>query len=160
MTRCILERVRENSVIAYLPSQEFAVRYPLPPPRAAILSAFLLSLFGTPSLTTGEGRAVVPAIGAKPMALLAFLVLERRPHSREMLAGLLWGESPEAEARASLRQALKQLRDAVGDLVRADRAVVDLADPITCDVTDFLDAVPTLPRSRVAPATRTLPAAR
>ncbi|HET7427777.1 MAG TPA: AAA family ATPase [Gemmatimonadales bacterium] len=75
------------------------------------------------------------------MALLTFLLLERRPHSREMLAGLLWGESPEAEARASLRQALKHLRDVVGDVVRADRAVVDLGGTIGCDVAEFLTAV-------------------
>ena len=57
-----------------------------------------------------------------------------------MLAGLLWGESPEAEARASLRQALKHLRDAVGELLRADRAVVDLTGAVDCDVLDFLAA--------------------
>jgi DNA-binding SARP family transcriptional activator len=83
---------------------------------------------------------VTPTLGAKALALLAFLTLERRPHSREMLAGLLWGESPEAEARASLRQALKQLRDVVGDVLRADRTVIDLAEPIGCDVQEFLAA--------------------
>lgn len=74
------------------------------------------------------------------LALLAFLTLERRAHSRETLAGLLWGESPEAEARASLRQALKHLRDSVGDLLRADRSVVELTGPIACDVLEFLAA--------------------
>ncbi|HET9040326.1 MAG TPA: AAA family ATPase, partial [Gemmatimonadales bacterium] len=74
------------------------------------------------------------------MALLAFLTMERRAHSRETLAGLLWGESPEAEARASLRQALKHLRDAIGDLLRADRSVVELTGPIACDVLEFLAA--------------------
>ncbi len=83
---------------------------------------------------------MTPPLGAKALALMAFLALERRAHSREMLAGLLWGESPEAEARASLRQALKQLRDAVGDLLRADRSVVDLAGPIGSDVQEFLAA--------------------
>ena len=61
-----------------------------------------------------------------------------------MLAGLLWGESPEAEARASLRQALKHLRDAVGDLLQADRAVVSIWPiPIACDVLEFREAVRT-----------------
>lgn len=71
------------------------------------------------------------------MALLAFLVLEPRAHTRESLAGLLWGESPEVEARASLRQALKQLREVLGEGLRADRAAVELAVPPSCDVVDF-----------------------
>ena len=83
------------------------------------MSAFLLRLFGPPLLATGEAGDGVAQLGAKPLALLAYLVLERRPHSREALAGLLWGESPEVEARASLRQALKQLRDVLGDQVHA-----------------------------------------
>lgn len=54
---------------------------------------------------------------AKTMALLAFFALESgRPHSRERLAELLWGGSPEALARKSLRQALYSLRLALGDL--------------------------------------------
>jgi DNA-binding SARP family transcriptional activator len=82
----------------------------------------------------------VAPLGAKPLALLAYLVLERRPHSREALAGLLWGESPEVEARASLRQALKQLRDVLGDLVRAERALVEVTAPLACDVLTFREA--------------------
>jgi DNA-binding SARP family transcriptional activator len=74
------------------------------------------------------------------MALLAFLVLDRRPHSREALAGLLWGESPEIEARASLRQALKQLRECLGEVLQADRANVELAVAVTCDVLEFQSA--------------------
>jgi DNA-binding SARP family transcriptional activator len=105
------------------------------------VSAFSLSLFGAPVLATAEGRPVVPSLGAKPMALLAFLVLERTAHTREALAGLLWGESPEAEARASLRQALKHLREILGDVVHADRALIELAAPVTCDVLEFRAAL-------------------
>ena len=63
----------------------------------------------------------MPQPGGKVLALLTYLVLEPGPHTREELAGLLWGESPEPEARASLRQAIKHLRDALGDIVRSDR---------------------------------------
>jgi DNA-binding SARP family transcriptional activator len=97
----------------------------------------MLRLFGTPLLAEGEGRDGVASLGAKPLALLAYLVLERRPHSREALAGLLWGESPEIEARASLRQALKQLRDVLGEMVHAERAFVELTGPLACDVLEF-----------------------
>lgn len=109
------------------------------------MPAFTLSLLGTPSLATAEGRPVVPAPGGKAMALLAYLQLERRPQSRETLAGLLWGESPEVEARASLRQAVKHLRDILGDVLRAERATVHLPEPLGCDVTEFralLDEAP------------------
>lgn len=90
---------------------------------------------------------MTPALGAKPLALLAFLLLERRAHSREMLAGLLWGESPEAEARASLRQALKHLRDAVGETLQADRTAVDLSDGVGSDVLEFLAAADQNPQA-------------
>jgi DNA-binding SARP family transcriptional activator len=101
------------------------------------VSPFILRLFGTPLLARGEGGEAVTSLGAKPLALLAYLVLERRPHSRETLAGLLWGESPEVEARASLRQALKQLRDVLGETVHAERALVEVSDQLACDVLDF-----------------------
>ena len=101
------------------------------------MPGFRLTLLGTPALTTVEGEPVLPLIGAKALALVAYLQLERRPQSREMLAGLLWGESPEVEARASLRQALKHLRDAMGDVLQADRTMVRLATPLACDVTEF-----------------------
>nr|MBA3895518.1 AAA family ATPase [Gemmatimonadales bacterium] len=80
----------------------------------------------------------MPQPGAKAIALLAYLTLEPRPHSREALADLLWGESPEAEARASLRQVLKQVRTSLGDVVRCDRQVVELAQPLRCDVAEFV----------------------
>jgi DNA-binding SARP family transcriptional activator len=80
----------------------------------------------------------MPQPGAKALALLAYLTLEPRPHTREALADLFWGESTEAEARASLRQALKQLRDSLGEVVHCDRRLVSLAEPVRCDVMEFL----------------------
>jgi DNA-binding SARP family transcriptional activator/predicted ATPase len=52
----------------------------------------------------------------KVRALLAYLVVEAgRPHRREKLAGLLWPNRPEPSARANLRRALSNLRQAIGD---------------------------------------------
>jgi DNA-binding SARP family transcriptional activator len=76
-------------------------------------------------------------LGAKELSLLAYLVLEPGPHSREELATLLWGESSDADARASLRQALKHLRDALGPLLDAERSSVRLDGSIGCDVVAF-----------------------
>lgn len=51
------------------------------------------------------------------MALLAYMVLETKsPHSREKLAGFLWGENPEDRAKQSLRQSLYSIRHALGAL--------------------------------------------
>lgn len=52
----------------------------------------------------------------KSTALLAFLAVEAdRPHRRSMLAGLLWPEFSEKAARASLRNALANLRQSIQD---------------------------------------------
>ncbi|MGH7510145.1 MAG: ATP-binding protein [Gemmatimonadales bacterium] len=105
------------------------------------MAGVALTLLGPPSVTFTEGGTVAPQPGTKILALLTYLVLEPGPHTREELANLLWGESPETEARASLRQALKHLRTALGEIVRCDRAVVQLTEPIECKVRDFRQLV-------------------
>jgi DNA-binding SARP family transcriptional activator len=97
-----------------------------------------LTLIGSPSVCAPDGGRITPQPGAKALALLAYLTLEPRPHTREALADLLWGESAEMEARASLRQALKQLRTSLGDVVHCDRQLVELTERVECDVLEFL----------------------
>ena len=106
----------------------------------------VLALLGPPSVSFTGGGTVTPQPGAKVLALLTFLCLEPGPHTREELAGLLWGESPEVEARASLRQAIKHLRDSLGEIIRSDRSVVELVAPVGCDVRDFRQRVLQEPR--------------
>lgn len=63
-----------------------------------------------------EGEPVTGFESDKVRALLAYLAVEaEQPHRREKLAGLLWPERPEQAARANLRQALSNLRRAIGD---------------------------------------------
>jgi DNA-binding SARP family transcriptional activator len=100
-----------------------------------------LTLLGPPSVSLAEEGTSAPLLGAKDLALLTFLVLEPGPHTREELAGLLWGESSEGESRASLRQSLQHIRTKLGPTVRGDRAVVQLAGPVQCDVRDFREKV-------------------
>lgn len=58
----------------------------------------------------------------KARCLLAMIVLSpEMPMNREQLASLLWDPAPEARARGSLRQSLKELRAALGPL--ADQAI-------------------------------------
>ena len=109
-----------------------------------------LTLLGPPALLDPDGRPLPSQPGAKSLALLGFLLLEARPHTREELAGLLWGESPEAEARASLRQTLKQLRDVLGEGLRGDRRIVELTEPVACDVAEFRRVVGHAPGEAIA----------
>jgi len=70
----------------------------------------------------------------KVKALLAYLALENgRPQSRERLADLFWENTPEEQARTSLRQGLSALRKQIGgalvteqDQVRIDLNLVNL----------------------------------
>ncbi|HEX5691799.1 MAG TPA: BTAD domain-containing putative transcriptional regulator, partial [Roseiflexaceae bacterium] len=69
----------------------------------------------------------------KVRALLAYLAAQpARPHPRASLTGLLWPELPDDAARHNLRQALANLRLALGErearvpLLRIDREVVQL----------------------------------
>ncbi len=103
------------------------------------MSGAVLTLIGSPAVSHPDGERVTPQPGAKALALLAYLTLEPGPHSREMLADLFWGESPEVEARASLRQVIKQLHASLGGLVGSDRRLVALTEPVRCDVVEFLE---------------------
>ena len=72
----------------------------------------------------------------KVRALLAYLAVERdRPHRRDELVGLFWPDSAEEDARTSLRQALAQLRAAIGDsTVLASRESVQWNPDADADV--------------------------
>jgi DNA-binding SARP family transcriptional activator len=108
-----------------------------------------LTLLGPPSVLRSDGGAIVPQPGLKELALLTFLRLEPGPHTRDELAGLLWGESSDGDARASLRQALKHIRSCLGEKIRSDRASVELAEPIGCDVVTFREALLQDPRQAI-----------
>src|SRR5262245_37890531 len=72
-----------------------------------------LVLFGSFHATLGARPVALPL--KKAQALLAFLALapgQRCP--RERLAGLLWSDTPDEQARNSLRQTLFAIRSALG----------------------------------------------
>ena len=94
-----------------------------------------LTFCGTVAVT-GDGLSPA-SLSAKSLALLAYLALEPGAHSREELTALLWGEYPEAKARASLRQALMHVREVLPESIHVDRASVSLSGDIECDVTAF-----------------------
>jgi predicted ATPase/DNA-binding SARP family transcriptional activator len=74
-----------------------------------------IRLLGPPQVTL-DGEPITGFESDKVRALLAYLATETgSPHRRERLAGLLWPERPESAARANLRVALSDLRQAIGD---------------------------------------------
>ena len=75
--------------------------------RLLFLGAFQASLQNQPPLQFQTNKV---------RALLAYLAVEpARTHPRATLAGLLWPEMPEANARNNLSKALGMLRQALGD---------------------------------------------
>jgi len=91
-----------------------------------------LQLLGRFHLARPGAEAALP--GRKARAILAFLALAPgHTATREQLAGLLWSDRGPDQARASLRQSLKELRELGGiggaittarDTVSLDRAAV------------------------------------
>ena len=73
-----------------------------------------LSLLG-PVVVTQNGEPISGQIAAKSQALLFYLAVTGQPHSREKLAGLLWGDKSETSAKANLRKALSNLGQLVGN---------------------------------------------
>ncbi|WP_182875343.1 ATP-binding protein [Microbispora sp. H10670] len=94
----------------------------------------------TSSLTAGDGSAV-PVRSAKAKAVLFYLAVEGTPQTRPALAGLLWGDRAEANARGSLRLALMELRRAAGSHLLVDRTHVafDRGRPYSLDWADLVE---------------------
>jgi predicted ATPase/DNA-binding SARP family transcriptional activator len=107
-------------------------------PETAISPSARLYLLGAFRLER-DGRLVgLPT--RKVESLLAFLALYREAHAREKLAARFWGDSPDQQARDSLRTALKTLRKQLGDdVLLADRETVQLnpAFSLWIDVREF-----------------------
>lgn len=100
------------------------------------------------TLVTLGGFALSDHTGAqrlgpgKPLALLAYLACSpARTASREQLIDLLWADSDPERARHALRQALWQLRHALGDGSLTGKEEVHLDSPIETDRARFLDAI-------------------
>lgn len=86
-----------------------------------------LRLLGEFSLSGGDGRPIA-VTSKKNRALLAVLAFSPGLHAtRERLAGLLWGEHGEDQARSSFRQSLAVLRKELGV---AGPAVLEVRDDL------------------------------
>ncbi|MBN1582722.1 MAG: diguanylate cyclase [Anaerolineae bacterium] len=104
------------------------------------MSRLSVFLFGPPRIE--RDGASIQVHRRKAIALITYLAVTRRNHSRDALATLLWPEYDQREARAGLRRALAALRKALGKgWIEADREVAGLSHDIDIwvDVHAFQD---------------------
>jgi DNA-binding SARP family transcriptional activator len=74
------------------------------------MATLRIHLFGQLQVYLGE-RYLNKSLTRKAQHLFCYLVLHRQNcHSRDLLAGLFWGDSPEEQARKCLRTSLWRLR--------------------------------------------------
>ena len=106
-----------------------------------------LTFCGRVSVSGGVVQPAAGALSAKCLALLAYMALEPGPRSRDELSALLWGEYPDTKAKASLRQAIVHLREALPDAVHVSRTAIELVGPIESDVASFLRLAKESPRT-------------
>lgn len=97
-----------------------------------------INLFGGLTIDR-DGEPVTGFVSNKAPALLVYLAVTRCTHQRDALAGLLWGEMAEADARNNLRQALSNLRKLVGPHVIITRTTAAFHGdaPYSLDVEQF-----------------------
>lgn len=84
-----------------------------------------------------EGVRVSGFVSNKAPALLAYLAVTQRPHQRDTLATLLWGEMGDADAKNNLRQALTSLRKVLEPYLEITRDTVAFKADLPC----FVDVV-------------------
>lgn len=102
--------------------------------RAQLLGRFRLEGAGAENLTPRSRKA---------RALLAYLLLARTVVSRDRLTALFWGDRGEEQARASLRQALYEMRELTsGDsaLLAVSREHVTVRSDLATDLQEIEEA--------------------
>ncbi|CAG0941786.1 partial Putative HTH-type transcriptional regulator, partial [Anaerolineae bacterium] len=86
-----------------------------------------------------EDKPLKGFVSAKVQALLCYLVLTARAHTRDALVGLFWGDMPDADAKTNLRQAIANLRRLLEPHLLIDRETVafNRAAPYWLDAEEF-----------------------
>src|SRR5579863_9482658 len=106
------------------------------------MPALSLFLFGSPRIEV-DGTAI-SVDTRKAVALVAYLAITQRQHSRDSLAALLWPENDQSHARAALRRTLSALNKALnGEWLEIERETIglrfhpDIQTGIRIDVQEF-----------------------
>lgn len=113
------------------------------------MARLCLNLLGTVQVTL-DGAPITDFESDKVRALLVYLAVESdRPQRRETLAGLLWPDVAERDARTNLRHVLANLRKALGDresarpflLINRQTLQFNTASDYQLDARTFSDAI-------------------
>ncbi|MCA9918909.1 MAG: tetratricopeptide repeat protein [Anaerolineales bacterium] len=97
-----------------------------------------ICLFGGAEIRRGD-TPISGFVSSKAPALLAYLSVTARPHQRDALAALLWGEMTDADAKNNLRQTLSNLRKLLEPylLITRDAVQFDTTVPHSLDIAQF-----------------------
>jgi len=115
------------------------------------IGIFLLSGFEV----RADGRRLhLPATASR---LVAYLALQNRPVSRPVAAGVLWPESSQERAQASLRSALWRTRKLDERIIDPTHEALCLERGVRVDVISILAAVSEMDASRRPPNPLVLP---
>ncbi|MEJ2748982.1 MAG: hypothetical protein P8183_13910, partial [Anaerolineae bacterium] len=104
-----------------------------------------LSCFGK-LIVNQDGRPITDFHSAKAQALLCYRAVTGCSHTRSNLAGLLWSDMPEENARLNLRKVLSNLRKLAGDHLTITRQEVTFNEDgaYWLDVAAFEQAISSL----------------
>lgn len=101
-----------------------------------------LELLGSPHIRLGE-QPLTGFATAKAQALLFYLAMTQRVHTRDVLASLFWCDMPDRPAKKNLRNTLPNLRALVGThlIITRHSVAFNRASPYRLDVEVFRSAL-------------------
>ena len=83
-------------------------------PTERVMPGLQIFLFGAPQILL-DNEPIVLRISRRAQALLYFLALEKKTHSRSHIASLFWPDLSDQHARKNLRNIVPELRALLGD---------------------------------------------
>lgn len=97
------------------------------------MGELIVRALGAPEVHLGATR-IDRDLPAKGVGLIVALADAGGPVARSLLAGRLWSDFPEEQARRSLRVTLSRMRPVLGDRLASDRTTVWLEGDVRYDV--------------------------
>lgn len=105
--------------------------------RTAGTGTFMIQLLSGFEVRGPTGPLDIPHVGSR---LIAYLALQRRPVARSTAAGVLWPETTQEKAQASMRSALWRVRRSSDGLIEAGGECLVLSSLASVDADTLLDA--------------------
>jgi len=96
------------------------------------MASFSVRTLGFPAIRCDD--RLCPLALRKGLALLVYLAEAKGPVARDVIATMLWPESPAEVVRARLRRLLHRLHAALGEILATDRSTVRLSTAIELEV--------------------------